>query len=66
MLSFSPTIEFGCVCAMRDFQPIGNQSYNHSDEYGVSNTLNVSDLTLFDIGNDLRSNSFKERGDNED
>jgi hypothetical protein len=51
---------------MRDFQPIGNQSYNHSDEYGVSNTLNVSDLTLFDIGNDLRSNSFKERGDNED
>jgi hypothetical protein len=37
-----------------------------SGEYGVSVTFNVSDLTLFDIGDDLRLNSFKERGDNED
>jgi len=31
MLSFSPTIGFGCICARRDFQPIGNQSYNHEE-----------------------------------
>jgi hypothetical protein len=35
-------------------------------EYGVSATFNVSDLTLFDIGDDLRSNPFKERGDDKD
>jgi hypothetical protein len=32
-------------------------------EYGVSATFNVADLSLFDVGDDLRSNSFKERGD---
>ena len=37
-----------------------------SGEYCVSVTFNISDLTLFDIGDDLRLNSFKERGDNED
>ena len=35
-------------------------------EYGVSATFNVSDLTLFDIGDYLRSKPFKERGDDED
>ena len=34
-------------------------------EYGVSTTFNVSDLTLFDVGDDSRSNPFKERGDDE-
>jgi hypothetical protein len=32
-------------------------------EYGVSATFNVANLSLFDVGDDLRSNSFKERGD---
>jgi hypothetical protein len=31
MLSFSPSIGFGCICARRDLQPIGNQSYNHEE-----------------------------------
>ena len=35
-------------------------------EYGVSATFNVSDLTLFDVGDDSRSNPFEERGDDED
>jgi hypothetical protein len=35
-------------------------------EYGVSATFNVSDLTLFDVGDYLRSKPFKERGDDED
>jgi uncharacterized protein YkvS len=30
-------------------------------EYGVSATFNVVDLTLFDIGFDLRLNPFEER-----
>ena len=81
MLSFNPMIRFGCICARRDFKPIGNQSYNHEEmghfrslkglmtykvdlpgEYGVSATFNVSDLTLFDVGDDSRSNPFEERG----
>jgi hypothetical protein len=37
-----------------------------SGEYGVSATFNVSDLTLFDVGDDSRSNPFEERGDDED
>jgi hypothetical protein len=37
-----------------------------SGEYGVSTTFNFSDLTLFDVGDDSRSNPFKERGDDED
>jgi hypothetical protein len=32
-------------------------------EYGVSVTFNVSDLSLFDVGDDSRLNPFKERGD---
>jgi len=32
-------------------------------EYGVSATFNVSDLSLFDVGDDSRSNPFEERGD---
>jgi hypothetical protein len=35
-------------------------------EYGVSATFNVFDLTLFDVGDDLRSNPFEEKGDDED
>jgi len=35
-------------------------------EYGVSATFNVSDLTLFDVGDDSRSNPFKERGGDAD
>jgi hypothetical protein len=37
-----------------------------SGEYGVSATFNVSDLTLFNIGDDSRSNSFEERWDDAD
>ena len=32
-------------------------------EYGVSATFNVSNLSLFDVGDDSRSNPFKERED---
>ncbi|GKV34692.1 hypothetical protein SLEP1_g43044 [Rubroshorea leprosula] len=31
-------------------------------EYNVSATFNVSDLSPFDVGDDLRTNSFEERG----
>jgi len=31
MLSFSPTIELGCTCTMRDFRLIENPSYNHKE-----------------------------------
>jgi hypothetical protein len=31
MLSFSPAIGFGCICARRDFRPKRNQSYNHEE-----------------------------------
>jgi hypothetical protein len=37
-----------------------------SGEYGVSATFNVSDLTLFNVGYDSRSNSFEERWDDAD
>jgi len=36
---------------------------NDIGEYGVSVTFNVPNLFLFDIGDDLRSNPFEERGD---
>jgi len=32
-------------------------------EYDISTTFNVSNLSLFDVGEDSRSNSFEERGD---
>ena len=32
-------------------------------EYGVSVAFNVIDLSLFDVGDDSRSNPIKERGD---
>jgi hypothetical protein len=35
-------------------------------EYGVSATFIVSDLTLFDVGDDSKSNPFEERGDDAD
>jgi hypothetical protein len=31
-------------------------------EYDVSATFNVYDFTLFDVGDDSRSNPFEERG----
>ena len=31
-------------------------------EYNVSSTFNVADLSLFDVGEDSRSNPFKKRG----
>ena len=32
-------------------------------EYNISATFNVFDLSLFDVGDDSRSNPFKEGGD---
>jgi hypothetical protein len=32
-------------------------------EYNVTTTFNVYNLSLFDLGDDSRSNSFKERRD---
>ena len=37
-----------------------------SGEYGVSAIFNVSNLTLFDVGDDSRSNPFEERVNDED
>ena len=34
-------------------------------EYNISATLNVSDLSPFDVGDDLRTNPFGERGNDE-
>jgi hypothetical protein len=34
-------------------------------EYNISATFNVPDLSLFDVGDDLRSNPFEERGNDE-
>jgi hypothetical protein len=34
-------------------------------EYNISATFNVSDLSLFDVGDDSRLNPFKERGNDE-
>jgi hypothetical protein len=36
---------------------------NDIGEYGVSDTVNVPNLTLFDVGDDLRSDPFEERRD---
>ena len=36
---------------------------NLPGEYGVSATFNSSSLSLFDVGDDSRSNPFEERGD---
>jgi len=46
------------------FQRINDITYkiDLSDNYDVSATFNVVDLTLFDIGVNSRSNSFEERG----
>ena len=44
---------------------INNNAYkvNLPGEYGVSAIFNVSDLSLFDVGDDSRSNPFEERED---
>ena len=34
-------------------------------EYNISATFNVSDLSPFDVGDDLRTNPFEERGNDE-
>ena len=48
MLSFSSTIGFGCICARRDFQPIGNRSYNH-EEIGHFRSLRGSMTMLIKL-----------------
>ena len=35
-------------------------------EYDINTNFNVSDLTLFNVDDNLRSNLFEERGDDED
>jgi len=35
-------------------------------EYSVSTPFNVFDLTMFDVGDESRSNPFEERGDDVD
>ena len=44
---------------------INNNAYKVDlpGEYGVSATFNISYLSLFDVGDDSRSNPFQERGD---
>ena len=32
-------------------------------EYSVNDTFMIYDISLFDVGNDSRLNSFEERGD---
>ena len=34
-------------------------------KYNISATFNVSDLSPFDVGDDLRTNPFKEKGNDE-
>lgn len=34
-------------------------------EYSISATFNIYNLFLFDVGNDLRSNIFYEKGNNQ-
>jgi hypothetical protein len=34
-----------------------------SGKYDISATFNISDLSLFDVGDDSRSNPFEKRGD---
>ena len=73
-MSSSPVIRFGCICVRRDIRTIENQSYNHeemghdnaykvdlSGEYDVSATFNIYYLTLFDVGDDSRSNPNTKR-----
>ena len=38
---------------------------DHHDDYNVSAIFNVSNLSLFDVDEDLRTNPFKERGNDE-
>jgi len=60
------------------FQPQGDGSFHVlerikdnaykmdlSCEYGVNTTFNISDLSLFDVGDDLTSNPFLEKGDDD-
>jgi hypothetical protein len=43
---------------------INNNAYKLDlpGEYNISATFNVSDLSLFDVGDDSRTNPFEERG----
>ena len=34
-------------------------------EYSINTTFNIYNLFLFDVGNDLRSNIFYEKGNNQ-
>ena len=46
---------------------INDNAYNLDlpGEYNISATFNVSDLSPFDVGDDLRTNPFEERGNDE-
>jgi hypothetical protein len=48
MLSFSLAIGFGCICTRRNFQPIGNQSYNQ-EEMGHFRSLRGSITMLIKL-----------------
>ena len=49
--------------------PVGNNDNAYKldllGEYNISATFNVSDLSPFDVGDDSRTNPFKERGNDE-
>jgi hypothetical protein len=49
------------------FERINDNAYKVDllGEYGIRATFNVSDLTLFDVGDDSRLNPFEERRDYE-
>ena len=49
------------------FERINDNAYKLDlpGEYNVSATSNVSDLSPFDIGDDLRTNPFQEEGNDE-
>jgi len=50
------------------FKRINDDAYkvDMPREYGFSATFNGFDLTMFDVGDDSRSNPFEEKGDDED
>jgi hypothetical protein len=54
-------------CPFQVLERINDNAYKLDlpGEYHISATFNVSDLSLFDVGDDSRSNPFKERGNDE-
>lgn len=45
---------------------VGDNAYKVDlpDEYSISATFNISDLSLFDVGDDSWTNQIQERGNN--